>query len=107
MANGNGGPNMRKGWFLKIDIDKFYGRNRKKGNGTMIEGFEGLVMPGRCENCGKNGPRFRYRNPYADPVIQMDLCAKCADTALHCLAFFKRTPAGWEARKKRLLAEID
>lgn len=74
---------------------------------TMIEGFEGFAAPGRCENCGKKGTRFRYRNQYAEPEIKMDLCARCADTALHCLDIFKQTPAGREAIKKALIQMVD
>ena len=96
---------MRKGWFLKIDIDKFYGRNRKKGK--HMDGFGGMTTPGRCENCGKNGVRFSFRNEYADPIIKMNLCPRCMDTALHCLFIFKTTPAGRETMKKRLLAGIE
>ena len=33
----------------------------------------GLTNPGKCDNCGKRGPRFKFYNQYADPVIDMDL----------------------------------
>ncbi len=71
-----------------------------------MDGFEGLTMPGRCQNCGKNGPRFSFRNTYAEPEIRMDLCPRCMDTALHAVHIFRQTPAGWEARKKKLLRDI-
>ena len=57
-----------------------------------MDGFEGLTMPGRCQNCGKNGPRFSFRNTYAEPEIHMDLCPRCMDTALHAVHIFRQTP---------------
>ena len=60
----------------------------------------GLVPPGKCESCGKKGPRFKFHNIHADPEVTMDLCPACMDKALKCLSIFFRTPAGREAIRK-------
>ena len=62
----------------------------------------GLTNPGKCDNCGKRGPRFKFYNQYADPVIDMDLCPQCMSIAFRCMNFFFHTPAGKKATEKRL-----
>lgn len=62
---------------------------------------DGLTFPGKCESCGKNGPRFRFRNDYAEPVINMDLCPSCMNKAFHAMLFYFRTPAGKKALAER------
>lgn len=32
---------------------------------------DGLTMPGRCESCGEKGPRFHFRNVYAEPEFTL------------------------------------
>lgn len=57
----------------------------------------------RPDNAGEvsimrsEGPRFRFRNDFAQPVIRMDLCLPCMRTALRCMGIFMRTPAGRQA----------
>lgn len=63
--------------------------------------IKGLTYPGKCDSCVRTGPRFRFRNEYADPVIQFDLCPACAAKAYRAVEFFLRTPAGIEARKEQ------
>ena len=58
---------------------------------------DGLTMPGKCQSCGAKGPRFRFRNDFAQPVIRMDLCLPCMRTALRCMGIFMRTQAGRQA----------
>lgn len=62
-----------------------------------MNGNDGLTMPGRCNSCGANGPRFRFRNDFAQPVIRMDLCPTCMATAIRCMNIYLRTPAGRQA----------
>lgn len=57
----------------------------------------GLTYPGKCDSCNKRGPRFKFYNQYADPVIDMDLCPQCMSIAFRCMEFFFRTPAGKNA----------
>lgn len=64
---------------------------------TVMNHADGLTMPGKCESCGAKGPRFRFRNDFAQPVIRMDLCLPCMRTALRCMGIFMRTPAGRQA----------
>ena len=66
---------------------------------------DGLTMPGRCESCGEKGPRFHFRNVYAEPEINFDLCPNCMQTAFLCMALFFRTPAGKKAIEKRRARE--
>lgn len=70
-----------------------------------MNGNDGLTMPGRCESCGEKGPRFHFRNVYAEPEINFDLCPNCMRTAFLCMAFFFRTPAGKKAIEKRRARE--
>lgn len=74
---------------------------------AIQETYLGLTTPGRCGNCGKKGARFRFSNDYAEPPVEFDLCPKCMETAVRCVAFFLNTRAGYEATKRRLLAMID
>lgn len=67
----------------------------------MSNGNDGLTMPGKCQSCGAKGPRFRFRNDFADPVIRMDLCPACIFTAVRCMDFYLRTPAGRKALAER------
>ena len=96
---------FRKGWFLKIDINKFFEGDKanmsRHGFNDPGEGLQGLTTPGKCESCNKAGARFRFENEYADPVIRMDLCPKCARKAVTALAIYLRTPAGRKALKER------
>ena len=64
---------------------------------TVMNHADGLTTPGKCESCGAKGPRFRFRNDFAQPVIRMDLCLSCMRTALRCMGIFMRTPAGRQA----------
>ena len=66
---------------------------------------KGLTMPGRCDSCGANGLRFHFRNIYAEPEINFDLCHVCMIKALLSMSFFKRTPAGKKAIEKRRARE--
>ena len=61
----------------------------------------GLTNPGKCDSCSKRGPRFKFYNQYADPVIDMDLCPQCMSIAFRCMNIFFRTPAGREAIARR------
>ena len=61
----------------------------------------GLTNPGKCDSCNKRGPRFKFYNQYADPVIDMDLCPQCMSIAFRCMNIFLRTPAGREAIARR------
>lgn len=56
---------------------------------------------GKCSNCGKRGPRFKFHNEYVDPVVKMDLCPECMATAFKCMTIFFATPAGKEAIARR------
>jgi hypothetical protein len=64
---------------------------------TVMNHADGLTMPGKCQSCGAKGPRFRFRNDFAQPVIRMDLCLPCMRTALRCMGIFMRTQAGRQA----------
>ena len=61
----------------------------------------GLTNPGKCDSCSKRGPRFKFYNQYADPVIDMDLCPQRMSIAFRCMNFFFHTPAGREAIARR------
>ena len=61
----------------------------------------GLTNPGKCDSCSKRGPRFKFYNQYADPVIDMNLCPQCMSIAFRCMNIFFRTPAGREAIARR------
>ncbi len=61
----------------------------------------GLTNPGKCDSCKARGPRFKFYNQYADPVIDMDLCPQCMSIAFRCMNFFFHTPAGREAIARR------
>ena len=66
-------------------------------NGTN----DGLTFPGKCQSCGIKGPRFRFRNDFAEPTIRMDICPVCMNTALRCMGIYLRTPAGRAALAER------
>ena len=86
------------------DVQRQYHRGADAGREramTVMNHADGLTMPGKCQSCGAKGPRFRFRNDFAQPVIRMDLCLPCMRTALRCMGIFMRTPAGREAIRKQ------
>lgn len=70
-----------------------------------MSGNKGLTMPGKCQSCGTNGPRFHFRNVYAEPEIRYDLCSTCLFKALLCMEIWAATPAGKKAIEKRRARE--
>lgn len=70
-----------------------------------MSGNKGLTMPGKCQSCGAKGPRFHFRNVYAEPEINFDLYPNCMRAALLCMAVFFQTPAGKKDIEKRRARE--
>ena len=55
------------------------------------------LAEGKCEGCGKRDQLFHFRNEYAEPEINFNLCRGCLWEAFKCMAFFYTTPAGKKA----------
>ena len=70
-----------------------------------MSGNKGLTMPGKCQSCGAKGPRFHFRNVYAEPEINFDICMNCMLKALLSMEIFAKTPAGKKAIEKRRARE--
>lgn len=59
---------------------------------AALETNYGLTMPGRCDTCGKYGPRYKFYNEYTsyDGPIEYDLCPRCITNAVRCVDIFLR-----------------
>ena len=49
---------------------------------AAIECNLGLTEPGKCESCGKNGPRAKFWNWYTEKDIECNLCFSCMRKAI-------------------------
>ena len=46
----------------------------------------GLIEPGKCESCGREGPRFKFYNEYTnEEVVEWNLCPNCLSKAVRCV----------------------
>lgn len=50
----------------------------------------GLIEPGKCESCGRHGPRMKFYNYYSDEEIEYDLCIPCMSKAVRCVDIYLR-----------------
>ena len=51
----------------------------------------GLIEPGKCDTCGRIGPRCKFYNEYtSEEPIEYNLCLRCMSTAVRCVELHLR-----------------